>query len=136
MGFWPLDMPFFTCFPSLVVFLSGSAAGWAWDQGEQVLCEGGGGDAGVHADHHVLSLESGVRTASLPPSIHLSASVGYNTTTWQLLLYCSTQYHNLQHWCVRRWGSPIPAPNLPPFSPSPSLIPSWVAFCFFVCAEL
>lgn len=30
------------------------AAGWWRDQGEQVLREGGGGDAGVDADHHVL----------------------------------------------------------------------------------
>lgn len=30
------------------------AAGRPRDQGEQMLDEGGGGDAGVHADHHVL----------------------------------------------------------------------------------
>ncbi len=35
-------------------FLLWHAAGRPWDQGEQMLHEGGGGDAGVHADHHVL----------------------------------------------------------------------------------
>lgn len=31
-------------------------AGRSWDQGEQMLHEGGGGDAGVYADHHVLDV--------------------------------------------------------------------------------
>lgn len=39
------------------------AAGWWRDQGEQVLREGSGGDAGFHADHHVLD----VLIHALPP---------------------------------------------------------------------
>lgn len=39
------------------------AAGWWRDQGEQVLREGSGGDAGVDADHHVLD----VLIHALPP---------------------------------------------------------------------
>lgn len=34
------------------------SARWPWEEGEQMLDEGGRGDVGVHADHHVLSLNS------------------------------------------------------------------------------
>lgn len=47
-----------TLIPILLFFhlLVQHAAGWSWHQGEQVLCEGGGRDAGVYADHHVLDV--------------------------------------------------------------------------------
>lgn len=34
------------------------AAGRLWEQGQQMFCESGGGDAGVHADHHVVMSSS------------------------------------------------------------------------------
>ncbi len=40
---------------SLFLFL---LDGGPWEEGEQMLCEGGGGNVGVHADHHVLNLSS------------------------------------------------------------------------------
>ncbi len=46
---------------SLFLFL---LDGGPWEEGEQMLGEGGGGNVGVHADHHVLNL------SSAPPPSH------------------------------------------------------------------
>lgn len=54
------------------------AAGRPWNQGEQMLHEGGGGNAGVHADHHVLDVL--VHALPLPFCAH-TQPVG---ATWQL----------------------------------------------------
>lgn len=62
---------------SLFLFL---LDGGPWEEGEQMLCEGGGGNVGVHADHHVLNLSS-----APPPS---------TTTPWQLSLLTRVLHHH------------------------------------------
>lgn len=48
-----------------------------WEEGEQMLDEGGRGDVGVHADHHVLSLNS------------LLLSLGHHNSMAALPAHCS-----------------------------------------------
>lgn len=45
---------------SSVIYLSSysHAACWSWEQGQQMLHKGSGGDAGVHANHHVMMSSS------------------------------------------------------------------------------
>lgn len=66
---------------SLFLFL---LDGGPWEEGEQMLGEGGGGNVGVHADHHVLNLSSAPPFPQpLSPQHHGSSpcSLEYTTTT-------------------------------------------------------
>lgn len=66
---------------SLFLFL---LDGGPWEEGEQMLGEGGGGNVGVHADHHVLNL------SSAPPLPTTSVT----TTPWQLSLLTRVHHHH------------------------------------------
>lgn len=72
------------------------AAGRSRDEGEQMLREGRGGDAGVHADHHVLD--------PTPNSYPPPCSTWLNKAA--LLAQCCTLPSPLQTW---------PPPPLPLF---------------------
>lgn len=70
--------PLFSVNPLTLTLLSLClSACWPWEEGEQMLDEGGRGDVGVHADHHVLSLNS------------LLLSLGHHNSMAALPAHCS-----------------------------------------------
>lgn len=48
------DVPFSLLLPLIALSSYSHAAGWSWEQGQQMFRQGSGRDAGVHADHHVV----------------------------------------------------------------------------------
>lgn len=48
------DVLFSLLSPVIALSSYSHAAGWSWEQGQQMFRQGSGRDAGVHADHHVV----------------------------------------------------------------------------------